>query len=68
MFSIFARLEDGEFIFVASRDQLDQAIQIVQALNVNCPRNYIVCDSEDTTIDPNKYAAIFPNSTPLDLS
>jgi hypothetical protein len=37
MFSIFTRLENDEFIFVASRPQLGQAMQLAQELNASWP-------------------------------
>jgi hypothetical protein len=46
MYRVFARLEEGGFILVASRGQLGQALQLVKGLNAGWPRDYVVRDSE----------------------
>ena len=51
MYSVFAKLGDGEFLFVASRDELGQAVQLIEALNANWPREYVVRDSEGNEVD-----------------
>lgn len=61
MFRVFTRLGDGEFIFVASRDQLGQAMQLVQDLNTNWPQEYVVRDAEGNNVEPSGHPAIYSN-------
>ena len=51
MYSVFVRLDDGEFLFVASREEPDQAAQLVQELNSNWPREHAVRDSSGNEVD-----------------
>jgi hypothetical protein len=51
MFSVFASLEEGEFVFVASRKQLGQALQLVHEFNTHWLREYVVRDSEGKEVD-----------------
>jgi hypothetical protein len=46
VYSVFRKLENGEFLHVASRDELGQALQLVEALSVHWPGDYAVRDSE----------------------
>ena len=50
MYSVFTKLGDGEFLFVASREELEQAAQLVQELNANWPHEYVVRDSEGNDV------------------
>jgi hypothetical protein len=68
MFSIFTRLENGEFIFVASCKQLGEAQHLVQELNDVWPREYEVRDSEGKSVELNEYPAIHLNLTVYDAS
>jgi hypothetical protein len=68
MFSVLTRLEDGEVIFVASREQLGQAMQLAQDLNASWPREYVVRDSEGKNVEPNEYRAIHQNPASHDPS
>ena len=52
MYSIFTKLEDGEFLFVASREELDQAEQVVREFNANWPNEYVIRDSQGNDVDP----------------
>ncbi len=45
MYSLFKQLENGEFVRVASRDDLEQAAQLAQDLNVHWPGKYEVRNS-----------------------
>lgn len=51
MYSVFTKLGDGEFIFVASRQELEQAGELIQELSVNWPHEYVVRDSDGNDID-----------------
>jgi hypothetical protein len=41
---VFTKLGDGEFLFVASRDDLEQAKHLVEELKVSWPHVYVVRD------------------------
>jgi len=48
---VFRQLENGEFVHVAARDELEQAVQLVEALNAHWPGEYVVRDSEGKDVD-----------------
>jgi len=50
MYSVLKQLENGEFVHVASRDDLQQALQLAQSLNVHWPGDYEVRDSHSEVI------------------
>jgi hypothetical protein len=50
MYSVLKRLENGEFVDVASREDLQQALQLAQSLNVHWPGEYQVRDSRSEAI------------------
>jgi len=52
MYSVFTKLGEGEFLFVASRDKLEQAAQLVQKLNATWPREYLIRDSKGNQFHP----------------
>jgi hypothetical protein len=52
VYSVFTKLGDGEFLFVASREELEQAAQLVQELNANWPNEYVIRDSNGNDVDP----------------
>ena len=37
MYSVFVRLADGEFLYVASRHDLEQAVRLLEELNTDWP-------------------------------
>jgi hypothetical protein len=45
MYTVFTRDSDGEFLFVASRDNLTEAVQLAEELHANWPHEYVVRDS-----------------------
>jgi len=45
MYSVFTKLGDWQFLYVASCDKLEQAIQLAEKLNADWPRKYVVRDS-----------------------
>jgi hypothetical protein len=51
VYRVFTRLGDGEFLFVASREELEQAAKLVQELNANWPNEYVVRDSKGNNVD-----------------
>jgi len=51
VYRVFTKLGDGEFLFVASREDLEQAAQLVQELNSSWPHEYVVRDSEGNDVD-----------------
>jgi hypothetical protein len=48
---VFRQLENGEYIQIASREELEQAVQLVEALNAHWPGEYRVRDSEGNDIE-----------------
>jgi hypothetical protein len=60
MYRIFAQLDDGQFLFVARRDELDVAIELIDGLNAYWPREYVVRDSQGNDVDVAKYTATEP--------
>ncbi len=59
MFKLYARLGDGEFIFVASRNDLQQALQLAETLNASWPREYVVRDLQGNSVN-------FPEGRPVE--
>ena len=51
MYCIFRQLENGELVHVASRDQLEQAVKLVEALREGFPGEYAVRDSEGNDME-----------------
>lgn len=51
MYSVFTKLGDGEFIFVAFCDNLEEALKLVKSLSAEWPREYVVRDSEGNEVD-----------------
>jgi hypothetical protein len=54
MYRLFTKLGDGEFIYVASCDQLDRALQLSRDLNEFWPNEYVIRDSRDQDLDPEE--------------
>jgi hypothetical protein len=50
VYRVFRQLENGELVHVASRDQLEQAVTLVEALNDAFPGEYVLRDSEGNDI------------------
>lgn len=46
MYKVFTKLGDGEWMYVATREDLDQAVLLVESLNASWPREYVVRDSQ----------------------
>ena len=51
MYSVFKQLENGELEHVAYRDELEQAVKLVEALYAHWPEEYVVRDSEGNDVD-----------------
>ena len=51
MFSIFTILADGDFLFVAAREELADASQLVLELKAHWPNEYIIRDSRGNDLD-----------------
>ena len=60
MYRIFAQLDDGHFVHVACRDELDVAVELIEGLNAYWPREYVVRDSHGNDVDLTKYDATEP--------
>jgi len=50
MYSVFTKLGNGEFLFVASREELEQAAHFIQELNAYWPNEYVVRDSRGNDV------------------
>ena len=59
MFKLYARLGDGEFVYVASRNNLQDALQLADALNASWPRQYEVRDAQGNGVN-------FPEGRPVE--
>ena len=51
MYSVFVQLGDGAFLHVASREELEQAVHLVEAFKDHWPQEYVVRDSEGNDVD-----------------
>ena len=51
VFTVFRQLGNGEFLHVASRDELEDAMQLMEAFNTHWPGEYVVRDSEGNDVD-----------------
>lgn len=51
MYRVFRQLENGEFVHVASREELEQAVQLVEKLNTHWPGEYAVRNSQGNDVD-----------------
>ena len=60
MYHVFVQLDDCEFVTVACRDELEEAIHLIHGLNAYWPREYVVRDSEGHDVDLTRYTAIKP--------
>lgn len=45
MYNVFTRIGNGEFLFVASRGELEQAALLANQLKASWPNEYVVRDS-----------------------
>jgi hypothetical protein len=50
VYKVFTKLGDDEFLFVASRDDLEQAKHLIEELNASWPHEYVVRDSMDNDV------------------
>jgi hypothetical protein len=50
MYTAFKQLQNGEFIQVASRYQLEEAVQLVNSLNAAWPGEYEVRESDTKAV------------------
>jgi|HubBroStandDraft_6_1064221.scaffolds.fasta_scaffold84312_2 hypothetical protein len=50
MYNVLKQLENGEFVHVASRDELGQAVKLAHALNEEWPGEYEVRDSHTALV------------------
>jgi len=60
MYTVFKQLENGEFANVATRDEPEQAVQLVEGLNALWPGKYIVLDPERNYVDLTRPRVISP--------
>lgn len=60
MYTVFKQLENGEFANVATRDELEQAVQLVEELNALWPGKYTVQEPERNDVDLTRPTVISP--------
>jgi hypothetical protein len=65
MYHVFVQLDDCEFVTVACRDELEEAIHLIDGLNAYWPREYVVRDSEATTLTLRGMPRLNPNAVLL---
>ena len=51
VYRVFRKIENGELVHVASRDQLEQAMKLVEALSESFPGEDVVRDLEGNNIE-----------------
>jgi hypothetical protein len=51
VYRVFRQLENGEFVHVASRAELEQAFRLVEELKALWPGEYAVRDAEGNDLD-----------------
>lgn len=51
VYSVFVRLPNGEFQFVAARDELQDAVELAQELHTKWPNEYMVRNSEGNIVE-----------------
>ena len=56
MYTAFKQLENGEFVRVASSDELEEAVQLVESLNDYWPGGYEIRESRSQIV---RYATNF---------
>lgn len=57
---LMVQLDDGEFLFVASHDELDEALQLIEGLRAYWPREYVLRDSNGNDLRLTRYTAKEP--------
>jgi hypothetical protein len=62
VYTVFKQLQDGVFVHVASRDEYEQAVQLMEALNSHWPGDYVVRDSQGNAIDLTKSSVMSPTT------
>jgi hypothetical protein len=64
VYNVFRQLGNGEFVHVASRDELEQARQLVEGLNAHWPGGYVVRDSRGNYLSLTELPEISPERLP----
>ena len=60
MYRVLAQLEDGEYLHVACRNELQEAVQLIEGLNAYWPREYVLRDSQGCDVELRRYTATEP--------
>jgi hypothetical protein len=58
MYHVFVQIGRDDYVFVATREDLEQAVKLVEGLRTCWPREYVVRDSNGNQVDLAGYAAI----------
>ncbi len=51
MYKVLVKLDDGEFLVLATYDLLEEATELVNKLKTNWPHEYAIRDSEDNNLE-----------------
>ena len=65
MYRIFKQTGDGEFVHVTTRQEIEQAVQVVEAFDFQWPGAYVVRDLEGNNVYSTELAAAPPGSRRL---
>ena len=52
MYHVYVKQRDGEFLLVASREELEEATALVQEFSSHYPHEYVIRDSEGKDVAP----------------
>jgi len=66
VYRIFKQTLEGEFVHVTTRQELEHAVQVVEAFNLQWPAQYVVRDLEGNDVYRTDLGTIHP--TPRRLS
>lgn len=60
MYCVFVQLGDGELLYVASRGDFGEAVELVEGFKVHWPHHYVVLNSEGNDIELEESRATWP--------
>jgi hypothetical protein len=63
MYSVYTRLGNGELLFVAAHERLDEAQRLLRGLSTSWPHEYLIRDSKGNDIEPKNQSAALATQT-----
>ena len=60
MYCVFVQLGDGELLYVASRGDFEEAVELAEGFKVYWPHHYVVLNSEGNDIELEESRATSP--------